>query len=37
MSNQINLAGGLGPSLLNRFIQAALNQKVPALCVDPDP
>ena len=38
MSNQMNLAGaGLGQSLLNLFIQAALNQKVPAVCVDPDP
>jgi hypothetical protein len=37
MSNRMNLAGGLGESLLNRFIQAALIQKVPTLCVDPDP
>jgi hypothetical protein len=29
MSNQMNLAGGLG--------DAALNQTVPTLCVDPDP
>ena len=37
VSNRMDLAGGLGESLLNRFIQAALNQKVPTLCVDPDP